>query len=354
MPTPKPPFPYFGGKSGIAPQIWERLGKVDNYVEPFCGSAAILLADPYGIPTRTINDMDGFIVNFWRATSVAPDEVAGYSDWPISETDLFSRHIWLINQKQDMLKKLIADPDWFDSKVAGWWCWGLCCWIGSGWCSGTGSWTVRDGEVVKTTGDGANSQIPFLSGDGQGVNRKIPNLGDNGTGVNRQIPELATNGRGVLRPIEDLVRGGEADAYSAHLVAYMRQLRDTLRRVRVTCGDWSRVLTPSVTVRHGMTGVVLDPPYGEGNVDYSNGGNLDKNIAKNVWDWAVENGGDPSFRIIVCAYDDGRRVPNDWTIVKWKARKGYQTAENDRSDEEILYLSPNCIKIDAEKQLSLF
>lgn len=38
----KAPFPWFGGKSRVAPQVWERFGDVDNYVEPFAGSLAVL------------------------------------------------------------------------------------------------------------------------------------------------------------------------------------------------------------------------------------------------------------------------------------------------------------------------
>lgn len=41
------PFPYFGGKATIAPLVWEALGNPVRYIEPFCGSAAVLLARPY-------------------------------------------------------------------------------------------------------------------------------------------------------------------------------------------------------------------------------------------------------------------------------------------------------------------
>ncbi len=40
------PFPYFGGKASVAGEVWRRFGDVDNYVEPFCGSCAVLLARP--------------------------------------------------------------------------------------------------------------------------------------------------------------------------------------------------------------------------------------------------------------------------------------------------------------------
>lgn len=40
------PFPWFGGKSRIASTVWDAFGRVQNYVEPFFGSGAVLLARP--------------------------------------------------------------------------------------------------------------------------------------------------------------------------------------------------------------------------------------------------------------------------------------------------------------------
>jgi site-specific DNA-adenine methylase len=39
----QPPFPWFGGKSPVASRVWMALGDVANYVEPFCGSCAVLM-----------------------------------------------------------------------------------------------------------------------------------------------------------------------------------------------------------------------------------------------------------------------------------------------------------------------
>lgn len=55
--TLKAPFPWFGGKSLAASLIWERLGDVPNYVEPFFGSGAVLLARPHEPGIETINDL---------------------------------------------------------------------------------------------------------------------------------------------------------------------------------------------------------------------------------------------------------------------------------------------------------
>lgn len=130
------PFPWFGGKSLASPLIWRAFGNVPNYVEPFAGSLAVLLARPGGAgKVETANDKDGLISNFWRAIRDKPDEVARYADWPVNEADLHARHRWLVAQAPALLERLIADPEYSDPKIAGWWIWGICTWIGNGWCS---------------------------------------------------------------------------------------------------------------------------------------------------------------------------------------------------------------------------
>jgi transcriptional antiterminator NusG len=51
------------------------LGDPENYVEPFAGSAAMLLGRPNVGKIETINDADGFVANFWRAVSLDAAEV---------------------------------------------------------------------------------------------------------------------------------------------------------------------------------------------------------------------------------------------------------------------------------------
>ena len=79
------PFPYFGGKSRACAPVWGAFGDVKNYVEPFCGSAAMLLGAPEGKRVETINDADGFVANFWRAVSKDDAAVAEAMDWPVNE-----------------------------------------------------------------------------------------------------------------------------------------------------------------------------------------------------------------------------------------------------------------------------
>jgi hypothetical protein len=78
------PFPWQGGKRKAAAKIWEALGPdVNSYIEPFFGSGAVLLGRPGGAGKyETVNDLSGFIANFFRAVRADPLEVARYADTP--------------------------------------------------------------------------------------------------------------------------------------------------------------------------------------------------------------------------------------------------------------------------------
>lgn len=70
----KPPVTYFGGKTRLAPKIASLFPAHRHYVEPYCGSLAILLAkDP--APHETVNDLDGALMTFWRVLRERPDEL---------------------------------------------------------------------------------------------------------------------------------------------------------------------------------------------------------------------------------------------------------------------------------------
>ncbi len=327
------PFPYFGGKSLACETVWAALGDPENYVEPFAGSAAMLLGRPNVGKVETINDADGFVANFWRAVSLDASEVARHVDWPTNEADLIARHSWLVRNAPGLLQRLEADPDYYDAKVAGWWCWGACNWIGSGWCSGTGPWQ-HDGEKLVDA-----RKLPHLGDAGQGVNRKLPHLGNAGMGVNRQLPHLSA-GQGR----------------SAYIYEWFGALMDRMRGVRVAVGDWQRVLTDSVTVRHGLTAVFLDPPYTKGAMDYAAGG-VGGELADKARAWCAKNGHDKRLRIVLCGHageHDGL-LQAGWHTRAWTARKGYARTDEavENSASETLWCSPHCVP-ERQKQEALF
>ena len=127
------PFPYFGGKRKVADLVWQRFGMVNNYVEPFAGSLAVLLGRPNYGTIETVNDINGWISNFWRAVRSKPEIVASVCDWPVNEIDLHARFSWLVSRSEGLVKQLRQSPDYFDAEIAGWWVWGQCAWIGDDW-----------------------------------------------------------------------------------------------------------------------------------------------------------------------------------------------------------------------------
>lgn len=309
--TLKSPFPYFGGKSRIAGMVWERFGQVQNYVEPFFGSGAVLLGCPWPGHTETVNDVDALLANFWRALAADPEAVAAAADWPVNEVDLHARHRYL-RDRRAWVEELMTDPTAYDAQLAGWWVWGISQWIGSGWCP--------------------PPRVPDV--------RKLPHVGDAGRGVHRApIRGWACIGQVCMTTSKrrKTARSGGA------LYAYFDALAARLRRVRVCCGDWRRVTGPSVTFRHGLTAVLLDPPYAQdGRADvYA----YESQVFEDVRAWAIEQGDNPLMRIALCGYDFD--MPAGWQLVRWKAHGGYGSQGDGQgranAHREVVAFSPHCL-----------
>lgn len=305
----KTPFPWFGGKSKVAHIIWERFGDVRNYVEPFFGSGAVLFLRPNPHGVETINDADGFVANFWRAAKHDPESVADHADNPVNENDLHARHAWLVEQTKELKQRLEGDPEFYDAKIAGWWVWGQSSWIGSGFCSGKGPWK-------RVPGDNGVMRLEKLGNAGQGVNRKRPH---------------------------DLIH----------------QIADRLGSVRVCCGDWSRVCGPSVTFKHGLTGVFLDPPYADTAARTKDLYATDsQSVAHAVREWAIENGSNPKMRIALAGYDGEHVMPKDWQVFRWKTPGGFESQSKTKHPDamnrnrECVWFSPHCIEAKNDMPLS--
>ena len=330
----KAPFPWFGGKRKVAAAIWQRFGSVKNYVEPFFGSGAALLGRPTPFDgNETINDLDGYVANFWRAIKHAPEDVAEHADNPVNENDLHARHVWLVQRRETLRASLEGDPDFFDARIAGYWAWGLACWIGSGFCSGNGPWWVNEDRnlVHLGPGRGVKRQLVHLKDGGQGVDRKRVHL-RNGQGVNRKLVHLGNNGQGEQQ---------------SRLVPWFRALAERLRRVRVCSGDWSRVCGPTATFKHGLTGVFLDPPYADTANRDSDLYRIDsESVAHAVREWAIKNGENKLLRIALCGYEGEHEMPGNWSVYKWAASGGYGMQAKQRSGNakrERIWFSPACL-----------
>lgn len=130
------PVPYFGNKRHVAPGVWQRLGDCPSYVEPFVGAGAVLLSRPddHRGGREVVNDADGLVANFWRATRAAAETVLEHAADPVSELDIAARHLELCRRRPELVEALATDPRYFNAELAGWWAYGQSSTIGGGWC----------------------------------------------------------------------------------------------------------------------------------------------------------------------------------------------------------------------------
>ncbi len=345
----------------MAQRIWRALGQPVNFIEPFFGSGAVLLLRPEPVRgVETINDADHYVANFWRSIQRGPEAVAAHADGPVIEVDLHARHRWLVysDHAAAWRERMRSDPDHYDARIAGWWCWGLCCWIGGGWCADGVGWVqpLRSPERNSLSGVGVHAK------GGTHLRQKMPEVAS-GRGVTQ-----AKGGRPQLADAYDVGRGvhsgghiGTCEARRQWLTDWFARLADRLRLVRVCCGDWSRVCSsPSTTTRLGLTGVFLDPPYP---VRQKKGGKKSRDaglyatdaasdtetLRDQVLAWCREYGGQRLMRICVAGYEgDGYEAlvrDHGWREEPWKAQGGYgnRTEEGKaNAARERLWFSPHC------------
>ena len=345
----KCPWPYFGGKSNAAPAVWTALGDADHYVEPFCGSMAVLLNRPHianrPYHSETVNDADGLLVNAWRSIQLHPDATAEAASNPVAEADVHARHLSLVRWREEReLEHLMGDPTWCDPLMGGWWIWGIACWIGGGWCAGTGPWTAdHTGRLFK---QGRNPDRD------SGVNRGIPHLGDDGQGVNRPAARLpdVDNDEGEWHPVT-----------MPEIVNWFGWLSARLRHVRILNGDWTRAVTGGATktlpvrMGGGVCAVFLDPPYAD-TADRADNlyahDSLD--VAHQVREWCLKNGADKDYRIVLAGFEGehGTHLQNaGWTTIEWFDPTGYlaggmgnQNVDGNQQHRERLWASPHCLQ----------
>ena len=311
----KAPYVWFGGKSKIAPLVWERLGNVDLYLEPFAGSIATLLARPHVGNREVINDLDGFVPNFWRAIQKDSELVLHHAKNPIIESDVHARNHWLEGNRSSLSAKLEGDPFYYDAMIAGWWVWTLSATI-SGVFGNKGPWVVKDGMLVKS---------------------------DPSSGIKRSIPAMSY---GYIRGFLSLHNPEKT----------FQDLSERIQDLTVVCGDWSRILKPSVIGKANTVGVMLDPPYGgEGYDTHVYAGGSVGTVSSDVLAWCIENGSDPIYRIALCGYEGEHNELESlgWDKLEWKSYGGMSALAlksqrgKENSHKERVWFSPHCLNNEA-------
>ena len=293
------PFPYYGGKRRWTRMVWDRLGNPDVYLEPCGGSLAVLLGRPHQPRTEVVCDTSGLVCNFWRAMQSDHEGVAREADYPTIHQDLTARQAWLVEWSRENAGRLSQDPMHFDVRAAGWWAWGACSWIGSGWC---------------LTENEKRPRVP----DGSGV------------GVQAQRFEL-----------EGEIGTGE------RLIPWFKALAQRLARVVVLNRDWKAALTPTVLQEHlrsaPQVSILLDPPYrteGRNQTLYESDldGTSDR-TAEETWEWARFTG--ERYRIAYACREGDIEPPGNWETLTMEF--GGVRRPDRRDVREMFLFSPACI-----------
>lgn len=273
-------FPFFGNKRRVAAEVWKYLGDPDNYCEPFFGSGAVLLARESQPRSEVVNDLDGLLVNFWRAIRSDWRAVAADLGGPVAEIDITAFHARLLNAREVLTTKLMDDPDYYDTELAALWWTGISSWLGSGW-----GWRPA-----------------------------------------KQRPHID-------RSLKGIYAAGCTDERIASVAA-------RLSGVVVLCGDWKRTCTPAIINRFkGSCGVFLDPPYAG---DRQKGLYAkDAHVRDEIQDWChtVPN----HAKVVIAGYEGEYDLPG-WRQVYWHAPNGYAGQANQRRAQEVLYIKPRFVK----------
>ncbi|MFO7181811.1 MAG: DNA adenine methylase, partial [Pseudomonadota bacterium] len=318
----------------------QRFGRPKQYIEPFCGSAAMLLAAPAPASLEVICDANFYVANFWRAIKYQPDAVIEWQDYPVSHVDLYARHRWLTEpERVARLRDNLIDPEWpGDPQIAGWWVWGQCAWIGAGWCD-------PDAGPFRPEASDELGKRPHVSNAGRGVQSlgKRPHTGNAGCGVHAvslsKIPRITDGGCGVqatgLGQIPFLSSSGmDAHARADGAAAWLHALSRRLARVRIIHGDWRRCLNSHYG--GAQTAIFLDPPYLSFEKLYGSSGTP---VALEVAEWAREHA---HLRIALCGLSGDYDLPG-WETYEWsRGRLTYGSTKT--TDDECIWFSPACLR----------
>ena len=367
------PMPYFGGKRMIADDVWSRFGVVENYIEPFAGSLAVLLGSPHGAAQREIvGDIDGMITNFWRAIRYAPDETAWWACYPTSHLDLIARKTYLTEQLPTVVERLTSDMWWFNSQIAGIWVWTI---------SNSIDLKISDRQSIpfvgaQKAGKGVSAQrchadmsIPHVKhSGGQGVSsQRRPQIhtGQTGQGVQIQRQDMSrpsvnheAGGQGVSAqrhideegdsaPQSPLMSSTRLPNESA-IKAWFNRLSSRLARTYLLCNGWEGTLSKHMLKgrnANAVTGIFFDPPYNtvgrkNGLYSFDSMTVADEVCAKAI---AISEEYPDNVRIALCGYiKDYPNMPDTWERLVWRTAQGRggKAPEYDRS--EAVWFSPSC------------
>lgn len=360
----KAPFPWAGGKSRWSDEVWSRFGPCDAYLEPFAGSLAMLLRNPWPCDREIVVDKFAHLPNFWRAIQRDPLEVAKWADYPSSHMDLHARHVWLVKWNAENHDRLWSDADFYDAKAAGWYAWGVSNWIGSDFATME---IVPD--KVQNIGRGLNAEAPEVFDK-----RPLIHGGRKATGIGVQQQNQLQD---VPDKVPVVVNGASGDSggsgvqYMAkqnvpftdegmpfdgtRLQPWLLALHNRIKRAYVIHRDWQLGVTKTMRLAHSdkakNVAIFLDPPYRtdqgnrSDNIYASDRKGESTDAAVQSYEWAVEHGREERLRIAYCCRDGDFPVPDGWSSTI-RDFSGVRDRERRKKHKEAVFFSPGCGEYD--------
>jgi site-specific DNA-adenine methylase len=284
---------YIGSKRSVAGEVWRNFGTIQFYIEPFCGSAVVYLTRPEKtnqyLRKAILNDLDLQVVNYLRAIHY---------------------------HREEMIERL---PTFIDG-------------LALKFCVQND----RQPEIEEVDVDQATEFFYRLNcglAGGPAVDRNASNPIDKIKQSN--ITETIMSGMRTCDVDEALEFAAGFELTEEELKTDHDKIKLNILNV-----DWKFSVAKTRThlyerAKHNV-GVFLDPPYDGSEDNYSKSS---KGVAKDVYEWAVENASE-QLRIAYCCYGHHFPCPEGWKAVTWNGST-FARDEGIATRPEQIYFSPH-------------
>lgn len=307
-------FPYYGNKKKITSTIWEKIGPHQTVIEPFAGSMAFTLANPYPTKEEIANDANGLIINIFRAIKLDVDTVLDYLDNEMCLHELtINGDMLRVMNVVDHLERLMVDETYCDPILAA-------------------KTIVLYNMVlgarigIKNTGPWRLDKDKLIYNRGQGI----------------AMSKMQMDKSGILLGNKEQKRD----------VLY--SLANRLKDVILMCGDWKRLIPKYIITDNNDRVLFLDPPYCVDSKDekmehelYTNIGHVHNEVLELLG--RIEKDGNSHMTVVLCGYEGEYDLdPNIWKQMSWKKSIGRESVciangkERKQSFNETVWIKHKC------------
>ena len=192
-----------------------------------------------------------------------------------------------------------------------------------------------------------------------------PRGGGNGLQAQRSsVPKIprVTNAQGGVQTQRRQLSDQDDIGSGERLAEWFHALAQRLSRVVVLNRDWSSAVTPTLlmqtkTSSQPPVGIFLDPPYRREQrtsaaLYNSDAQGTSEDTAIAAYEWAVEHGANPKYRIAYCCHEGDFPVPDGWTVSGGTSISAVRKV-NRKGRRDITMYSPGCLPLEPQSEMRL-